>query len=132
MIRKKSFVRKYSTAVRQRGYTVKKRNGKTYRIYPKASEMMVESKCIKNVGLPGKGPGLFGPLRKGELAKHGYSFRRSNSERHAALRKAIEEYGASGVYHKLDAVTKLFMRTKPKISKRFGEDREWVHRQMRK
>ena len=132
MIRKKSFVRKYSTAVRQRGYTVKKRNGKSYRIYPKASEMMVESKCIKNLGLPGKGPGLFGPLRKGELAKHGYSFRRTDSERHAALKKAIEEYGADGVYHKLNAVVKLFKRTKPKISKRFGEDREWVHRQMRK
>ena len=130
MIRKKSYVRKYSTAVRQRGYTVRKKNGKSYRIYPKASEMMVESKCIKNVGLPGKGPALFGPLRKGELAKHGYSFRKSDSERHAALKRAIEDYGAGGVYHKLDAVTKLFKRTKPSISRRFQEDREWVHRQM--
>ena len=130
MIRKKSYVRKYSTAVRQRGYTVRKKNGKSYRIYPKASEMMVESKCIKNVGLPGKGPALFGPLRKGELAKHGYSFRKTESERHAALKRAIEDYGVGGVYHKLNAVTKLFKRTKPSVSRRFQEDREWVHKQM--
>jgi len=64
------------------------------------------------------------------LAKHGYSFRRTDSERHAALRKAIEDYGASGVYHKLDAIAKLFKTTKPRISERFKEDREWVHKQM--
>ena len=131
MIRKKAYVRKYSTAVKQRGYTVKKKNGKEYRIRPKASEMYVESKCVKNTGLPGKGPALFGPLRKGDLAKHGYSFRRSNAERHAALHKAIEEYGITGVYRKLNAVTKLFSRTHPTYSKRFKEDREWVQKQRR-
>ena len=132
MIRKKAYVRKYSTAVKRRGYTVKKKNGKEYRIRPKASEMYVESKCIKDEGGPKKGPGLFGPLRKGDLAKHGYSFRRSNAERHAALRKAIEEYGATGVYRKLNAVTKLFARTHPTYSEHFKKDREWVHRQLRK
>ena len=131
MIRKKAYVRKYSTAVKQRGYTVKKKNGKEYRIRPKASEMYVESKCVKNTGSPGKGPAVFGPLRKGDLAKHGYSFRRSNAERHAALHKAIDEYGIMGVYRKLNAVTKLFARTHPTYSKRFKEDREWVHRQTR-
>ena len=132
MIRKKGYVRKYSTAVKEHGYTVKKKNGKEYRIRPKASEMYVESQCVKNTGLPGKGPALFGPLRKGELAKHGYSFRKSNAERHAALRKSIDEYGAAGVYRKLNAVTKLFQRTHPTYSARFKEDREWVHRQMGK
>jgi len=131
MIRKKAYVRKYSTAVKQRGYTVKKKDGKEYRIRPKASEMYVESKCIKNTGLPGKGPALFGPLRKGDLAKYGYSFRRSDAERHAALRKAIEEYGATGVYRKLNAVTKLLSRTHPTYSAKFKKDREWVHRQAR-
>jgi hypothetical protein len=129
MIRKKAYVRKYSTAVKQRGYTVKKKNGKEYRIRPKATEMYVESKCVKNTGLPGKGPAIFGPLRKGELAKHGYSFRRSDAERHAALRKAILEYGATDVYRKLNVVTKLFARTHPTYSARFKEDREWVHKQ---
>jgi hypothetical protein len=132
MIRKKAYVRKYSTAVKERGYTVKKKNGKEYRILPKASEMYVESKCVKNTGLPGKGPALFGPLRRGELAKHGYSFRKSDSVRHAALKRAIEEYGALGVYRKLDVVVKLFKRTHPTYSERFKADREWVHRQLSK
>lgn len=132
MIRKKAYVRKYSTAVKQRGYTVKKRNGKEYRIRPKASEMFVESKCVKNTGAPGKGPALFGPLRKGELAKYGYSFRKSDSERHAALKRAIEAYGGMSVYRKLDVVTKLFKRTHPTYSARFKADREWVHRQLSK
>ena len=132
MIRKKAYVRHYSTAVKEHGYTVKKKNGKEYRIRPKASEMYVESKCVKDLGRPGKGPGLFGPLRKGDLAKHGYSFRKSNAERHAALNKAMGEYGMMGVYRKLNAVTKLFSRTHPTYSKRFKEDREWVHKQGRK
>ena len=132
MIRKKAYTRKYSTAVKEHGYTVRKKNGKSYRVIPKASNMHVESKCVKNTGSPGKGPALFGPLRKGELAKHGYSFRKTDSERHAALLKAIQEYGATGVYHKLDAVAKLFEHTHPKYSKRFGEDREWVHKQIPK
>lgn len=132
MIRKKAYTRKYSSAVKKHGYSVKKKNGKEYRIRPKASEMYVESTCIKNTGSPGKGPALFGPLRKGELAKYGYSFRKSDSERHAALNRAIEAYGAMGVYRKLDAVTKLFKRTHPTYSARFKEDREWVHRQSSK
>jgi len=132
MIRKKAYVRKYSTAVKERGYTVKKKNGKEYRIKPKVSEMYVEAKCVKNTGSPGKGPALFGPLRKGDLAKHGYSFRKSNAERHAALKKAIEEYGAMGVYRKLNAVTKLLKATHPTYSESFKVDREWVHRQVPK
>ena len=131
-IRKKGYVRKYSTAVKERGYTVKKKNGKEYRIRPKASEMYVEPKCVKNMGLPGKGPALFGPLKKGELAKYGYSFRRSEAERHAALRKAIEEYGPTSVYHKLNAAAKLTKRAKnKKISQAFKEDSEWVTKQTR-
>ena len=131
-VKKRAYVRKYSNAVIKHGYTVRKKNGKAYRIFPKASEMRVDSKCVKNTGSPGKGPALFGPLREGDLSKHGYSFRRTESERHAALKKAIDEYGTTDVYRKLDVIVKLFKRTKPTYSKTFKEDREWVHRQMGK
>jgi hypothetical protein len=132
MIRKKAYVRSYSTAVRRRGYTVRKANGKSYRVFPKASNMHIESKCVRDTGNPGKGPAIFGPLREGDLAKYGYSFRRPESVRHGALRKAVGEYGASSVYHKLDAVTKLFKHTKPKIYAVFKADREWVRKQIGK
>lgn len=125
---RKAYVRRYTTAVRRRGFTVQKK-GRTYRVYPKSKNMLVESKCIKNVGLPGKGAPSgkgIGPMRKGELAKHGYSFRASDSQRHAALKRAAEEYGSLGVYRKLDAVAKLTTRTIPKAAAVFEKDRDWV------
>jgi hypothetical protein len=131
MIRRKQYTRRYSTAVRNKGFTVKRSNGKTYHVKPKASNMLVESSCIKNVGAPGKGPKLFGPLRKGELAKHGYSFRRSEAERHAALKKAVNDYGVTGVFRKLNAVAKLTKRASPKASNVFTKDREWIHAMMK-
>lgn len=128
MIPRKSYVRRYSTAVRSKGFTVKKSNGKSYHVQPTAKNMLVESRCIKNVGAPGKGPQLFGRLKKGELAKYGYSFKASESERHAALKKAIDEYGRMGVYRKLNAVAKLTKHTVPAAASVFSKDRNWVHK----
>lgn len=128
-IARKSYVRRYSTKVRQAGYTVHRKSGKTYRVVPKAKSMMVQSKCVKDLGLPGKGPSKgqgFAPLRKGELAKHGYSFRKTNSQRYAALNSAVKDYGALGVYRKLDAVAKLTLRTVPTAASVFKKDRNWV------
>ncbi len=124
-IARKSYVRRYSTKVRAAGYTARRKSGKTYRVVPKAKSMMVQSKCVKDLGLPGKGQG-FAPLRKGELAKHGYSFRKTNSQRYAALNSAVKDYGALGVYRKLDAVAKLTVRTVPTAAAVFKKDRNWV------
>jgi hypothetical protein len=127
-ILRKGYIRQYSTAIRARGFTVKKKEGTIYRVKPTKKQMYVEPGCIKNTGLPGKGPvgkGI-GPLKKGELAKHGYSFRETREKRRIALHKAIMEYTATGVYHKLDAVAKLTSRTIPAASKIYGADRNWV------
>jgi len=126
MIPRKSYVRKYSTAIRQRGFTVRRKD-KVYRVFPKASDMLVESKCIKEGTAAARTRAArIGPLRKGELAKHGYSFRRTESERKAALKKAVDDYGALGVYRKLDAVAKLTVRTIPKAAMTYSADRNWV------
>jgi hypothetical protein len=133
MIPRKGYIRKYTSAIKKKGFTVRRKSGKTYRVYPKSREMMVESSCIKDLGLPGKGARSgkgIGPLHKGELAKHGYSYRESNATRHAALKKAANEYGALGVYRKLNAVAKLTMRTVPKVSAAFKRDREWVKKEL--
>lgn len=132
-IPRRAYVRRYSTAVRKRGFTVRRSGGRTYRVYPKSKNTMVESRCIKDLGLPGKGPRSgkgIGPLRKGELARHGYSYRDSEAQRHAALKKAVDEYGALGVYRKLNAVAKLTIRTVPAVSSVLKKDREWVKRTM--
>ena len=125
-IERKPFVRRYSSKVRQEGFTVH-RNGKTYKVFPKEKSMHVEPTCVPDRGKPGTGiPVSIGPLRKGELSKHGYSFRKSEGARHTALKYAVNEYGALGVFRKLDAVAKLTKTTIPEASKVYTEDRTWI------
>jgi hypothetical protein len=88
--------------------------------------MIVKTACVKDKGLPGKGPDLFGTLKKGQLKKYGYVYRESREARHAALRRAVKEYGALDLFRKLDAVAKLTRRTVPEASRVFKSDREWV------
>lgn len=127
MIERKAYARRYSTAVLQEGFKKKTRSGRTVTVKPhKRRSTLVESKCVKNTGLPGKGPQSIGPLRKGELSKYGYTLKISQAQRHKALKKAINEFGALGVYRKLDAVAKLTSRTIPEASKQFEGDRDWV------
>lgn len=128
-IARKSYVRRFRSNIKQRGYTVKKKTGTTYRVYPKKNYTIVHSACIKDRGLPGKlAPGKMGiaPLRQGELRKHGYVYRLPADQRREALKKAVNEYGALGVYRKLNAVSKLAVRTAPDASKAFAEDRNWI------
>ena len=126
MIERKGYTRKYSSSVRTAGFTVE-RGGKTYRVYPKKNATSVDPTCVKNTGKPGAGiPRSIGPLRKGELAKFGYSFRKGGDTRRHALRQAVNEFGPLGVFRKLDAVTKLTTRTAPEASAIFKKDRNWI------
>jgi hypothetical protein len=134
-IRRTAYTRRYSTSLRQRGYTVRRRNGRSYRVYPSASRMLVRSGCIKNRGRPGFFKGgirtmtrRIGPLKEGELKKHGYSSFNTTAKRHTSLRKAIKEFGPLGVYRKLNAVSKLGVRTMPSVAKTFKRNRNWVRK----
>lgn len=129
-IRRKAYVRRFTSGVKAKGYTVRREGAKPYRIYPTKNYTVVRSGCIKDRGLAGKGvPGeSIAPLRKGELRKHGYVYRLPTEQRHAALKKAVKEFGPLGVYRKLNAVAKLAVRTAPGASKTFKEDRNWVKR----
>jgi hypothetical protein len=127
-ILRKGYTRKFKNTVKRLGYTVRKR-GTVYTVHPKKNQTYVSPGCIKNRGLPGKGPRTgegIGPLRKGELIQFGYSYRLSDSMRRNALKRAIVRYGPLSVYRKLDAVAKLSLRTAPDASKIFTLDREWV------
>ena len=74
---------------------------------------VVTAKCIKSRGLPGKttdrykGPNKgIGPLKKGELSKHGYTSIKNMGvrKRHKALNSAVKEYGSPMILKKLGAV----------------------------
>lgn len=125
-IERKPYVRRYSSKIRQEGFTVH-RNGKTYKVFPKEKSTFVNSICVKNTGKPSAGvPVSIGPLRKGELSKFGYGARKTEAARHKALREAVSEYGVLGVYRKLDAVAKLTEHTVPEVSSIYKKDQEWV------
>lgn len=107
--------------------------GKIYRTaYTRKNGTRVSGACIRDVGRPGKGfrgPGKgIGTLRKGELAKFGYSqvAKLSIAERHAALRKAVEAYGSLSVWRKLNAVKVYTRRTASSASHLFKEDMDWI------
>ena len=50
----------------------------------------------------------------------------SDEQRHNALKRAVNEYGALNVYRKLDAVAKLTTRTIPQASKLYEKDKNWI------
>ena len=130
---RKGYTRHYSTAVRRKGITVRKSTGQVYRIHPSQKNIHVEARCIKDQGgKSSKSAKLIGPLRQGELAKYGYSFRDKESQREIALMKAVQEYTALSVFHKLNAVAVLTKSTVPKASAVFARDRDWVGRKFLK
>jgi len=126
MVSRKAYVRKFSRGLMEKGYTVKRDTGVAYRIKPKHSSVYVKPGCVKkqgHVNNPGK---LTGAMRKGELKKHGYAFDLSESQRHEALKKAIYEFGALGVFRKLNAVARFSKYTNRPAYMAFKKDREWV------
>lgn len=129
MIMRKGYVRHFRNTVRREGYQ-QVRSGKVIRVKPIARDIYVKPGCIKNRGKLGRGveagESPIGPLRQGELKKHGYSTDLPVVERHEALNKAMREFGALGVFRKLDAVAKLTKRTAPEASRKFTADRDWV------
>jgi hypothetical protein len=127
-IMRKGYTRKFKSSVKNSGFTVR-RKGKVYTVRPKAGSIHVEAGCIRDRGLPGKGPREgegFGKLRKGELIKYGYQYRLSNSLRQSALKRAMKRFGPLSIYRKLNAVAKLSKRTAPDASTVFARDRNWV------
>ncbi len=128
-IPRKAYVRRITSKIHRQGYERRTQSGKVVRVYPKDKSVFVPAACVEDTGKPGKLPAgapTIGPLRKGELAKHGYSYKLSEPERRQALLRAIQEFGPLGTYRKLNAVAKLTARTVPSTSAVFAKDRNWI------
>jgi predicted RNA-binding protein len=123
---RKPYVRSFKNTVRQKGYTVRKKTGVTYRIYPKVNHIDVKGQCVKRRSFMGKEKEIFGKLSRGELIKHGYSYHLSDEFRHNALKRAINEYNASKVFYKLDTIAKISKNVSHKAYSIFIKDRNWV------
>lgn len=98
--------------------------------YTRADGTRVAAKCIKDRGLPGKGPKVIGKLEKGAMKRFGYSDVRhtSTADRHEALRKAVKHAGRDTVVDRLNAVAVLNKNTNPVVSEIFARDKRWVMR----
>ena len=124
-IKRKGYTRKFSTSVKQSGYTVR-RKGKLYTIQPKVQQVTVPSSCVKKRNITMKSTG---ELRKGDLIKYGYQYRLSDLLREKALRRAINASGPSGaktIYYKLKKVAEISTGHAPDAHKIFVRDRNWV------
>ena len=94
--------------------------------YTKKNGTKVKATCIKDIGAPGKGLELIGPLKKGTLRKFGYSTKESIIKRHNSLLKAVKGLSFSSVIHKLNAVKVLTKKSNPVASQKFSDDMKWL------
>jgi hypothetical protein len=126
-IARASYARRYKTSVRQRGYTVKKASGTTYKVYPKNETLYVPAAC-EGPWKAWKGcsrrTGNWS-MRKGEMTKFGYSSKKGEDARHEALKRRLMRSALLAFTGKLDAVAKLSMRVAPDASRIFAADRDW-------
>lgn len=81
---------------------------------------------IKDVGAPGRGPKVITIKQKGTLSQYGYSIKKPATERHRALGKAVNRYGAKVVWHKLQAMVNMREKAGEKgAHPRRGKEKEW-------
>lgn len=119
---RKGYARKFRQSIRRKGYSVHRKNGRTYRIFPKkANTVEVKSACVK-IGehIPQV------TLRRGQLQAHGYQYRQSEEFRRAALKKAAQMYTPAGVYKILRTAARMARKEKPVAAKVFTADADWL------
>ena len=99
--------------------------------FTRKSGSRVKSRCVRNMGAPGKWTAKhrstgIGPLKQGRLAKFGYNTTQRVGLRRQALRKAVKSEGKTTVLRMLQAVATYTKRTSPKKSALFLADRAAV------
>jgi len=124
---RKSYTRRFTTPVKEQGFTRKLKSGKNVKVHPKRDRMHVAAACVKNPRTSKSGTRI-GPLKAGLLKQFGYVYRLPTDARHSALARAIGVYGALSTYRKLDAVAKLAVSKAPDASRVFAADRDWIRK----
>jgi hypothetical protein len=95
---------------------------------PGGKKIEVPAPSIFDLGAIGRwvsGPGI-GPLKKGDLSRYGYKSSAPRTLRRNALRKAVQTYGPTSTFHKVNALETYSKRTAPSRSKTYRADRNWV------
>lgn len=85
----------------------------------------IRSPLNKNLLARSKSPVRI-PLKQGKLREFGYSSKNTKFDRQRSLERATEEYGATSVFKKLNALMILNKNRNPSLSTKFKQDRDWV------
>lgn len=98
--------------------------------YTRKSGVHVKSTCIKDLGKPGKGVNVIGPIHSGELTKYGYSLKSMAPKRHTALKRSVKAYGKGTLIKKLNALRVLHKNTNPVYSNKAHNDVKYVQKHL--
>jgi hypothetical protein len=136
---RKAYTRRFHTKTRVKGFSVQRKDGTRYKIYPKQKTATVKASCIREKSTERHGrkrssrsPGLSmnssecQKLRRGELFKYNYQYRLPITARRLALKKAIIDQGPIRIFKKLSLASKCAKSTKPVAAKVFAEDASYV------
>lgn len=88
----------------------------------------VRSTCIKDKGLPGKGPKILPKPKSGILEKYGYKNIKNltATQREEILEKAAKQLGYKDIIKHLTLIHNLSHRSNPEVAKLMKHDQEKI------
>ncbi len=106
-----------------------KRKSYSYKKKSSSKTVKVSSKCIKDQGMPGKGPKIIKLPKEdiGILSDYGYSLKLSYDDRIKALKKAIKHEDELKILRHLNALRTLF-KSNEKYYDKLNKDLHWVQK----
>ena len=134
---RKAYTRRFHTKTRVKGFSVQRKDGTRYKIYPKQKTATVKASCIREKTTARRAHRAHSPssliassecqkLRRGEMFKYNYQYRLPATARRMAIKKAVADQGPLRVYKKLNIASKCSKGVKPVASKIFAEDAAYV------
>ena len=137
---RKAYTRRFHTKTRVKGFSVQRKDGIRYKIYPKQKAATVKASCIREKNTrrrkqitPASAPSTplinraeCNKLRRGEMFKYNYQYRLPLTARRLAIKKAVADQGPLRVHKKLLLASKCSKGVKPIASKIFGDDAKYI------
>ena len=137
---RKAYTRRFHTRTRVKGFSVQRKDGTRYKIYPKQKAATVKASCIREKttqrrpkirttivpSTPLINQAECNKLRRGEMFKYNYQYRLPLTARRLAIKKAVVDQGPLKVYKKLRLASKCSKGVKPVASTVFADDAKYI------
>jgi hypothetical protein len=143
---RKAYTRRFHTKTRVKGYSVTRKDGTRYKIYPKQKTAVVKASCIREKSEEARrrtrrrraaSPATPATpsadtsaecrkLKRGEMSRYNYQYRLPASARRLAVKKAVADMGPLRTYKKLKLASKCAAGVKPVAAKVFAGDAKYI------